>query len=91
MMTKYTAVLLAVLALQQVGAAPDPLKIPDSDVGLPGAGPLRRSEWFRGVWRDRRQSWLGGAPRPIVQTQFDRTQNLLRTLAGLSHATGDPK
>ncbi len=34
---------------------------------------------------------LGGAPRPIVQTQFDRTQNLLRTLAALSLATGDAK
>ena len=58
MMTKYTAVLLAVLALLQVGAVPDPLEIPDTDAGLPGAGPLRRSEWFRGVWRKRRQSWL---------------------------------
>jgi peptidoglycan/xylan/chitin deacetylase (PgdA/CDA1 family)/lysophospholipase L1-like esterase len=36
----------------------DPLKIPDTDDGLPGAGPLRRSEWFRGVWRKRRESWL---------------------------------
>ena len=36
----------------------DPLRIPDSDEGLPGAGPLRRSEWFRGVWRSRRGSWL---------------------------------
>ena len=36
----------------------DPLKIPDSDEGLPGAGPLRRSDWFRGVWRSRRGSWL---------------------------------
>ena len=58
MMTKYTAVLLALLALLQVGAVPDPLEIPDTDAGLPGAGPLRRSEWFRGVWRHRRQSWL---------------------------------
>ncbi|MBJ06689.1 MAG: acetylhydrolase [Verrucomicrobiaceae bacterium] len=41
-------------------AAPreDPLLIPDSDEGLPGAGPLRRSDWFRGVWRKRRGSWL---------------------------------
>ena len=34
---------------------------------------------------------LGGADKPIIQTQWDRTQNLLRTLVGLSQATGDPK
>jgi len=34
---------------------------------------------------------LGGASHPIVQTQFDRMQNLLRTLAGLSKATGDAR
>ena len=36
----------------------DPLKIPDTDEGLSGAGPLRRTDWFRGVWRSRRSSWL---------------------------------
>lgn len=33
---------------------------------------------------------LGGPAHPVVQTQFDRSQNLLRTLAGLSQATGNP-
>ena len=41
----------------------DPLRIPDSDEGLPGAGPLRRSDWFRGVWRSRRGSPIAG---PLV-------------------------
>ena len=36
----------------------DPLTIPDSDEGVPGAGPLRRTDWFRGVWKGRRSSWL---------------------------------
>ncbi len=36
----------------------DPLKIPDTDESVLGAGPLRRTEWFRGVWRNRRASWL---------------------------------
>ena len=39
--------------------ANDPLIIPDTDEGVPGAGPLRRTDWFRGVWHKRRSSWLG--------------------------------
>lgn len=31
------------------------MEIPGVDDGLPGQGPLRRSDWFRGVWRERRQ------------------------------------
>ena len=34
-------------------------EIPDTDAGVPGEGPLRRTDWFRGVWRNRRTSWLG--------------------------------
>lgn len=53
--------LLLIFAAHPLVALPreDPLLIPDSDEGLPGAGPLRRSDWFRGVWRKRRGSWLG--------------------------------
>ena len=36
-----------------------PLIIPDTNEGVPGAGPLRRTDWFRGVWKGRRGSWLG--------------------------------
>ncbi len=52
--------LLLTFSAHLLVAAPgeDPLVIPDSDEGLPGAGPLRRSDWFRGVWRKRRGSWL---------------------------------
>lgn len=31
--------------------------LPDSDKGLPGAGPIRRQEWFRDTWNGRRNSW----------------------------------
>ncbi len=31
--------------------------IPDTDETLPGAGPMRRADWFRRVWHDRRSSW----------------------------------
>ncbi|MDG2489067.1 MAG: GDSL-type esterase/lipase family protein [Roseibacillus sp.] len=42
----------------------DPLSIPDSDEGVPGAGPLRRTDWFRGVWKGRRSSWLNKTEKP---------------------------
>ena len=42
----------------------DPLNIPDSDEGVPGAGPLRRTDWFRGVWKGRRSSWLNEPQKP---------------------------
>ncbi len=55
-----TFALFSLFFLFHLSAAPerDPLNIPDTDEGLPGAGPLRRTEWFRGVWRNRRSSWL---------------------------------
>ena len=33
------------------------LAIPDSDDGLPGSGPVRRYDWFRKLWSERRTSW----------------------------------
>src|SRR4051812_30781670 len=36
-------------------AANEPrFKIPDTDEGLPGEGPIRRHDWFRKTWKDRR-------------------------------------
>ena len=32
-------------------------QIPKTDDGLPGAGPLRRAEWFRKLWAQRRAAW----------------------------------
>jgi lysophospholipase L1-like esterase len=32
-------------------------QIPDTDDGLPGAGPIRRYDWFRKLWNDRRSAW----------------------------------
>jgi lysophospholipase L1-like esterase len=33
--------------------------IPATDEGLPGAGPIRRYEWFQKLWRERRSAWAG--------------------------------
>ena len=38
---------------------PAAFAIPDSDDGLPGAGPIRRSDWFRKLWKERRGEWAG--------------------------------
>ena len=34
-------------------------QIPATDDGLPGAGPIRRYDWFRKLWVDRRTRWAG--------------------------------
>ena len=35
----------------------DPFLLPPTDDGLPGAGPLRRHDWFQRIWRERRSAW----------------------------------
>jgi len=37
----------------------DPLALPETDAGLPGAGPIRRYDWFQRLWRERRSAWAG--------------------------------
>ncbi len=31
--------------------------VPETDEGLPGAGPIRRYDWFRKLWSERRAAW----------------------------------
>jgi len=57
--------LLIGLAFATFGFAPpelaaqisDRFAIPATDEGLPGAGPIRRYDWFQNVWRARRTSF----------------------------------
>jgi lysophospholipase L1-like esterase len=37
--------------------ARDRFAVPATDEGLPGAGPIRRYEWFQSLWRERRSAW----------------------------------
>ncbi len=37
--------------------AEDRFAIPATNDGLPGAGPIRRYEWFQQLWRERRSAW----------------------------------
>lgn len=32
-------------------------RLPESDEGLAGVGPIRRYDWFRGLWQTRRAGW----------------------------------
>jgi lysophospholipase L1-like esterase len=56
-------IVLILLPLASLGAQDNPaasvahLQIPASDEGLPGSGPIRRAEWFRKLWTDRRTKW----------------------------------
>jgi lysophospholipase L1-like esterase len=45
--------------------APDRFAIPATDEGLPGAGPIRRYDWFQDLWRGRRSEWA----RQVEQDQ----------------------
>src|SRR5713101_5919590 len=36
-------------------------QIPDSDDGLPGQGPIRRYDWFRNTWHERRTKFASRA------------------------------
>ena len=33
------------------------LSIPAKDEGLPGAGPVRRYDWFQKLWLEKRTAW----------------------------------
>ena len=64
--------LLSVLALaltpwRSVGAD---WELPDTDAGLPGAGPVRRYDWFRKVWNERRGAWAGRAEQDRQSVVF---------------------
>lgn len=60
-------VLLFACAVAEIPAWPLPCRadepaafaIPDSDEGLPGAGPIRRYDWFQNLWKERRGVWAG--------------------------------
>jgi lysophospholipase L1-like esterase len=56
--------LFALTAVGRPAPAPQAassLEIPAADDGLPGAGPIRRYDWFRKLWLDRRTAWAARA------------------------------
>jgi len=51
------SLLLALTAVAQPAPADARYQLPPTDDGLPGAGPLRRYEWFQQLWTQRRSAW----------------------------------
>ncbi len=45
----------------QAPSAATRFEIPATDDGLPGAGPIRRYDWFRQLWKERRTAWAARA------------------------------
>jgi kynurenine formamidase len=61
---KFTALSRLVLAASVFAAVaqaqlpgPAALRIPATDDGLPGAGPIRRYDWFQRLWLEKRTGW----------------------------------
>jgi lysophospholipase L1-like esterase len=48
--------LLLMLCLSASAETPN-LGIPDKDDGMAGTGPVRRYDWFRGLWNEKRAAW----------------------------------
>jgi lysophospholipase L1-like esterase len=44
------------LSAQDKDAKPD-LELPKTDDGVPGAGPIRRYDWFKNLWNEKRGQW----------------------------------
>jgi lysophospholipase L1-like esterase len=61
------AVLLLACGQAALAQAPasvqDRFALPATDDGLPGAGPLRRYDWFQKLWRERRGEWAARGDR----------------------------
>lgn len=48
--------LMPVIATASLDDVPN-IALPATDDGLPGAGPIRRYDWFKGLWAERHQTW----------------------------------
>ena len=48
---------LALLLMPASAQSESRFRIPATDDGLPGAGPIRRQDWFQEVWTERRSAW----------------------------------
>ncbi len=56
-----TAISLSIAPSANLAAEPTKpaIEIPATDDGLPGAGPIRRYDWFKNLWKQKRTTWAG--------------------------------
>ncbi|MDB5389744.1 MAG: multifunctional acyl-CoA thioesterase and protease and lysophospholipase [Planctomycetaceae bacterium] len=57
LVTGFLLGLSATPSISQEKAAAAAIELPATDEGLPGAGPIRRYDWFKGLWNQRRAAW----------------------------------
>ena len=66
---------VAAAGQQATGEDTGRFAIPATDDGLPGAGPIRRYDWFQQLWRERRSAWdsdaRAGSGRGRVPRRLD--------------------
>jgi lysophospholipase L1-like esterase len=55
---------------QAAAPASDRFALPATDAGLPGAGPIRRYDWFQTLWRERRAQWAAERERDTGAVVF---------------------
>lgn len=63
----FAAALVAISAIAQDNSR---FEIPASDDGLPGTGPIRRYDWFRKLWAEKRSTWASRAERDRYSVVF---------------------
>ena len=56
LLAAFASLATASLTAQDTATAPS-VEIPATDEGLPGAGPIRRYDWFKNLWRKKRSGW----------------------------------
>jgi lysophospholipase L1-like esterase len=74
------------IAAQQVNEVGAKFEIPATDEGLPGAGPIRRYDWFRNLWQAKRSGWAKQVKQDqnaVVFLGDSITQGWGNTMAGL--------
>ena len=60
LLTILPALILGVRAASLIAedkASASAIELPATDDGLPGAGPIRRYDWFRSLWTEKRTAW----------------------------------
>ncbi|MGE0145124.1 MAG: DPP IV N-terminal domain-containing protein [Planctomycetota bacterium] len=62
LLTPFRAVLAACLLLPGLLAQAF-LELPETDAGLPGTGTIRRYDWFRKLWQEKRSGWANDVAR----------------------------
>lgn len=45
------------LVAQETATSGEQFSIPATDEGLPGEGPIRRYDWFKNLWKNKRSGW----------------------------------